>query len=182
MRGPTAVLVALVLAGGVSRVQADPGFKNVALVAECRRVMERVPDERSHYLKMELFNYEMSFHSKLGAAGRADLEEKLHETCNVVSRTGGLGPVEVALLPPERPESARRAPYSPAPVFPGPVFLPRAASVSVAPLAVRQAPLTPAVTVSTRDRSSAWSRPLFEASDSTSSSLDAPLRRMLHIQ
>lgn len=65
------------------------------LVAHCRQVLSQTPEPRGHYLRRELFNYEMAFISKAPAHERRLMEENLRETCLVVSRGRGSGPARV---------------------------------------------------------------------------------------
>lgn len=110
-------VLALVLLGAVAggAAQADPGFKNVALVNECRSIMERAPTARTRYLQLELFNYEMAFISRVGDGERYRLEENLLETCQVVARSNGLTPVQVALSQATAPRADEMVPFYRAP-------------------------------------------------------------------
>lgn len=86
---------AMVLGLVVSTTGMATEGRDQGLVAHCRQVLSQTPEPRGHYLRRELFNYEMAFISKAPVHERRLMEENLRETCLVVSRGRGSGPARV---------------------------------------------------------------------------------------
>lgn len=94
IRAATAA-AAMVLGLVVSTTGMATEGRDQGLVAHCRQVLSQTPEPRGHYLRRELFNYEMAFISKAPVHERRVMEENLRETCQVVSLGRGSGPARV---------------------------------------------------------------------------------------
>lgn len=187
MRGKTwgVILACALCAAGVRTAQADPSFTNPSLVSQCRGVMVRAAPERTRYLRRELFNYEMSIAAGASLAEQSRHEDNLRETCEVVSRTAGIGGLNLGRRGGWNASASEQIDY---PRLEASV--PSRHRPPVEALSSRVPPASIPARAEQATVPAAWQRPLFEAQEDRNTSsgwtssgvVESGLRRMLHLQ